>query len=102
MTFAINGSDVSGSYQAAVGGAPRRVGAAGFESGDLIAFTANFGAASLASWTGRHSTDHAGEAILLEACLGSNVPDASSPSSIWGAKWSAAGNFVRTKPSHCP
>jgi len=89
---------ISGKYRTGVG-SPSPVeefDLVGFASGDLIAFTVNFGNyGSLTSWSGQHTVQGGGERIKTMWHLAKNVEDANEPSSLWGAVLTGADTFRR-------
>ncbi|GAA4459390.1 avidin/streptavidin family protein [Nibrella saemangeumensis] len=93
-----DGGNVSGTYVTNVGspGKTEEFPLTGFASGDLIAFTVNFGKyGSLTSWSGQHTETENGAVIKTMWLLAENVPDQNEPKNLWGAVLTGADEFTR-------
>lgn len=94
--------NVSGVYQTEVG-APNpgeKFSLVGFVSGDLLAFSVNFGKyGSLTSWAGQLTENKQGkEQIDTFWHLVKNVEDADEPKKMWAAVLTGADTFLRNPP----
>lgn len=99
MTLTVDADgNVSGKYITKVGapGDEEEFDLKGFATGDLIAFTVNFGKfGSITSWTGQHTENQTGVEIKTLWHLARNVPDPQEPDNLWGAILTGADNFNR-------
>ncbi|WP_420882179.1 avidin/streptavidin family protein [Rhizobium gallicum] len=105
MSLTVNGEQLSGKYETAVGGGTgTEFDLTGFTSGDMVAFSVNFGSeGSLTSWAGQDTMVNGLETIETMWLLAANLSDdADEPKTMWRSTWTGADNFVRTKPAHCP
>src|SRR3954462_13766833 len=90
--------EVIGTYATAVGTPPKneRFDLRGFASGDLLAFTVNFGKyGSLTSWAGQHTEEDQGAVIKTMWILARNIEDQNEPGQLWGAVLTGYNNFTR-------
>lgn len=104
MDLTISGENVSGNYWTGVGsGIGDAFDLVGFNSGDMLAFSVNFGTeGSLTSWSGQHTVVRGVEMIPTLWHLAANLsPDAGEEETLWRSIWSGANTYVRNKPAHC-
>jgi hypothetical protein len=90
--------EVAGTYRTAVGNPPKdeESDLRGFASGDLLAFTVNFGVyGSLTSWAGQHTEEDQGAVIKSMWILARNIEDQNEPGQLWGAVLTGYNNFTR-------
>jgi hypothetical protein len=105
MSLTVNGESLTGKYETAVGsGTGNQFDLVGFTSGDVVAFSVNFGTeGSLTSWSGQDTMVNGKETIETMWLLAANLSnDADEPKTIWRSTWTGADNFVRAKPASCP
>lgn len=105
MSLTVTGQNLTGKYETGVGGGGgKQFDLVGFTSGDMVAFSVNFGTeGSLTSWSGQDTFINGQEVIETMWLLAANLSnDADEPKTIWRSTWTGADNFVRAKPSSCP
>ncbi|TAW32062.1 hypothetical protein ELH93_22250 [Rhizobium leguminosarum] len=105
MTLTVTGESLAGKYETGVGGGSgHQFDLAGFTSGDMVAFSVNFGTeGSLTSWSGQDTMVNGQEMIETMWLLTANLSnDTDEPKTIWKSTWTGADNFVRAKPASCP
>jgi hypothetical protein len=98
MTLHVQQGRVSGKYRTGVGapGPTEEFDLAGFCSGDLIAFTVNFGKyGSLTAWVGQVAGEPPDERIQTLWHLAKNVEDPNEPKQLWAGVLTGADIFAR-------
>jgi hypothetical protein len=98
MEIVQTGEEIRGSYRTEVGapGNSVRFPLVGFATGDLIAFSVNFGEyGSLTGWTGQHTVRGNQEEIQTLWHLARNVTDPDEPDQLWSGILAGADTFVR-------
>lgn len=103
MDLTKNEDVVSGTYTISAGGEAGAFPLVGYQVGDLIAFSVNFGSRdTLTSWVGQNTTEQGIEKLVTRWHLVVNVSDSDEQNSIVGSILTGLDVFVRDKPSHCP
>lgn len=104
MEFVKSADQIAGSYTSALGksaGTPFPL--IGYQIGDLIAFTVNFGATgALTSWAGQNTVERGVEKFVTMWHLAANIPDSDEEQVLFSTVWTGSDVFVRAKPGHCP
>jgi avidin family protein len=98
MELTVEDGRITGWYRTAVGdpSPTEEFPLCGFVSGDLIAFTVNFGKYdSLTAWTGQHTVEDRVETIHTLWHLAKNIPDEDEPKLLWAGILTGANIFSR-------
>jgi hypothetical protein len=103
MNLTKNGDVISGTYTIGVSGEAGAFSLIGFQVGDLIAFSVNFGSRdTLTSWVGQNTTERGVEKFVTRWHLVVDVSDNDEENSIFSSMMTGTDVFVRDKPSSCP
>lgn len=98
MTLTVTDGNVTGCYRTAVGepSPTEEFELVGFASGDLIAFTVNFGKYdSLTAWVGQHTVENGVETIYTLWHMTKDIADEDEPKQLWAGFLAGANTFVR-------
>ena len=103
MNLTKNGDVISGTYTSSVGGEAGAFPLIGYQVGDLIAFSVNFGSRdTLTSWVGQNTTERGVEKFVTKWHLAADVSDSDEEKTLLSSILTGSDVFVRAKPSHCP
>ncbi len=104
MDLDVENGRLSGSYWTGVGsGQDEEFELTGFVSGDLIAYSVNFGSqGSLTSWSGQHTVERGEEKIKTMWLLAGNLSsDEEEADTLWRSIWTGANTYTRDRPEFC-